>query len=205
MNGTYIMLYIKVLFSQHILNKPLTKRESDKWMMPLPLLPFGIVEHLLRVYFVCYQHGYIPIQQFNEKRKMLQGIKLLSCDGIEPPYSLHRFIPALSIIVELVGGISKPVGGRREFPTLLQYLPDLVLLHFYLRVYQQKKKVVVAERECVRADTIHNVKYQLVHFNLQSVTVAADNLLQGFGMQQRGGKPHTAFFFCCHIPVLQMV
>jgi hypothetical protein len=34
-----------------------------------------------------------------------------------------------------------------------------------------------------------------VHLYLQSVTVAADYLLQGFGMQQLWSKPHTAFLF----------
>ena len=38
-----------------------------------------------------------------------------------------------------------------------------------LRMYQQKKNVVVAERECVRADTFHNVKDKFAHLYLQSV------------------------------------
>ncbi len=58
-----------------------------------------------------------------------------------------------------------------------------MLLHLYLRVYQQKKKVVVAERESIRTYTVHDVKDKFVHLYLQSVAVAADNLLQGFGMQ----------------------
>jgi hypothetical protein len=62
-------------------------------------------------------------------------------------------------------------------------------------VYQQKKKVVVTERECVRSDTIHDVKDKFLHFYLQSVAVTANNLLQGFCMQQRGSKPHAAFLF----------
>ena len=126
---------------------------------------------------------------------ILQGFKLFPRDRIETTDPFYRLIPTLPIVVELVGGIGQSVGCRRKFPTLLQHLSDLVLLHFYLRVYQQQKNVGVAERECVRADTIHDVKYQLVHLYLQSVTVAADYLLQGFGMQQRWSKPHTAFLF----------
>lgn len=136
---------------------------------------------------------------------ILQGFKLFPRDRIETTDPFYRLIPTLPIVVELVGGIGQSVGCRRKFPTLLQHLSDLVLLHFYLRVYQQQKNVVVAERECVRADTIHDVKYQLVHLYLQSVTVAADYLLQGFGMQQRWSKPHTAFLFGGKLSVLQVI
>lgn len=71
MNGMCIILYDKVLYSQHLLNKPLTNREFDKRLPFLPQLLISIVEHLLRVYVVCYQYDYIPIQQFNKKRMML--------------------------------------------------------------------------------------------------------------------------------------
>ena len=71
MNGICIILYVIVLYSQHLLNKPLTNRESNKRMSFLPQRFFSIVEHLLRAYVVCYQHGYISIQQFNKKRMML--------------------------------------------------------------------------------------------------------------------------------------
>ena len=93
---------------------------------------FSIVEHLLRVYVVCFQHGYILIQQFNKKRMMLQGVKLLPCDCIEPSNSLNRLITALPIVIKLVGRIGKSVGCRSKFPTLLQHFPYLVLLHLYL-------------------------------------------------------------------------
>ena len=49
---------------------------------------------------------------------------------------------------------------------------------------QEAKQIRIAERERVRIDTLHDVKYKLVHLYLQSVAVAADNLPQGFGMQQ---------------------
>ena len=184
MNGTCITLYVNALYPQHLLNKPLTNRVSDKRLPFLPQHCFSIVEHLLRVYVICFQHGYIPIQQFNKKRKMLQGFKLFPCDGIETTDPFYRLIPALPIVIELVGGIGQSVGCRGEFPTFLQYLPYLVLLRFYLRVHQQKKNIVITEREGVRACTLHDVKYKLVHLYLQSVAVTTDNLLQGFGMQQ---------------------
>ena len=91
---------------------------------------------------------------------ILQGFKLFPRDRIETTDPFYRLIPTLPIVVELVGGIGQSVGCRRKFPTLLQHLSDLVLLHFYLRVYQQQKNVVVAERECVRADTIHDVNFR---------------------------------------------
>ena len=71
MNGICIILYVNVLYSQHLLNKPLTNRESNKRMLFPSQLFFSIVEILLRVYVVCYQHGYISIQQFNKKRMVL--------------------------------------------------------------------------------------------------------------------------------------
>lgn len=203
MNEICIVLYVNALYSQHLLNKPLTNRESNKLMLFPSQLFFSIVENLLRVYAVYYQYGYIIIHQFNKKRIVLQGFKLFPCDGVETTDSFYRLISALPIVIELVSGICKPVRGRSKFPTFLQYLSDLVLLHLYLRMYQQKKNVVVAERECVRADTFHNVKDKFAHLYLQSV--AADNLLQGFGMQQRGRKPHTAFLFGGKLSVLQVI
>ncbi len=136
MNDVCIILYVNALCSQHLLNKPLTNRKSNKRMSFLPQLFFSIVEYLLRVYVVCFLHSYIPVQQFNKKRMMLYGIKLFPCNGVETTDSFYRLIPTLPIVVELVGGIGQPVGCRDKFPTLLQHLPYLVLLHFYLRVYQ---------------------------------------------------------------------
>ena len=124
---------------------------------------------------------------------ILQGFKLLPCDGVEASHSPYRLIPTLPIAVELVGGISQSVWRRGQFPTFLQHFSDLVFLHLYLLVCQQKKNVAVTERECIRADTVHDVKDKFVHLYLQSVAVAADNLLQGFCMQQCGVEPHPAF------------
>ena len=132
MNDTHISLYVNTLCSQHLLNKPLTNRESNKRMPFLPQHYFSIVEYLLRVYIVCFQHSYISIQQFNKKRMMLQGIKLFPCDGVETADPFDRLIPTLPIVVELVGSIGQSVGGRSEFPTFLHNFSYLVLLGFYL-------------------------------------------------------------------------
>ena len=125
----------------------------------------------------------------------LQGFKLLPCNGVEASDPSYRFVPTFPIIVQLVGGICQSVLCRCQFPAFLQYLSHLVLLRLDLRVRQQYQQVIRAERESVRANTLHDVKYKFVHLYLQSVAVAADNLLQGFGMQQRWGEPHTAFLF----------
>ena len=132
MNEICIVLYVNALYSQHLLNKPLTNRESNKLMLFPSQLFFSIVENLLRVYAVYYQYGYIIIHQFNKKRIVLQGFKLLPCDGVEASHSPYRLIPTLPIAVELVGGISQSVWRRGQFPTFLQHFSDLVFLHLYL-------------------------------------------------------------------------
>ena len=124
------------------------------------------------------------IQQFNKKTMDLQRFKLLPCDGIEASHSPYRLIPTLPIIVQLIGSVCKSVRCRRELPTLLQYFPHLVLLRFDIRVCQQRENVIAAKRESVDTHTCHDVKYKFAHLYLQSVAVAADYLLQGFGMQQ---------------------
>ena len=192
MNCQCNVFIYSLVTSQHLLNKPLAKREINKRVSVVSQLLFWLVEILLRMYIVYCQCIYTHIQQFNRKMIILQGFKLLPCDGVETTDSFYRLISALPIVIELVSGICKPVRGRSKFPTFLQYLSDLVLLHLYLRMYQQKKNVVVAERECVRADTFHNVKDKFAHLYLQSVAVAADNLLQGFGMQQRLSLIHIS-------------
>ena len=132
MNEICIVLYVNALYSQHLLNKPLTNRESNKLMLFPSQLFFSIVENLLRVYAVYYQYGYIIIQQFNRKMIVLQGFKLLPCDSVEASHSPYRLIPTLPIAVELVGGISQSVWRRGQFPTFLQHFSDLVFLHLYL-------------------------------------------------------------------------
>ena len=85
--------------------------------------------------------------------------------------------------------------GWFQLPTLLLYPPHLMPLRLDMRVYQQDEDVIGAERESVRSYPVHDVKDKFVHLYLQSVSVAADNALQGFGMQQRWSEPHTAFLF----------
>lgn len=132
MNEICIVLYVNALYSQHLLNKPLTNRESNKLMLFPSQLFFSIVENLLRVYAVYYQYGYIIIHQFNKKRIVLQGFKLFPCDGVEASHSPYRLIPTLPIAVKQVGGISQSVWRRSQFPTFLQHFSDLVFLHLYL-------------------------------------------------------------------------
>ena len=119
MNEICIVLYVNALYSQHLLNKPLTNRESNKLMLFPSQLFFSIVENLLRVYAVYYQYGYIIIHQFNKKRTVLQIFELFSCDGIKPPDPFNRLIPTFPVIVQLVGGIGQSVGCRGKFPALL--------------------------------------------------------------------------------------
>ena len=118
--------------SQHLLNKPLAKREIHKRVSVVSQLLFWLVEILLRMYIVYCQFIYTHIQQFNRKMIVLQGFKLLPCDGVEASHSPYRLIPTLPIAVELVGGISQSVWRRGQFPTFLQHFSDLVFLHLYL-------------------------------------------------------------------------
>ena len=183
MNEQLIPLIYRIIHIQQPLNKALAKREINNQSVPCSQLLFWTVEILLRVYIAYYQYGYILIHQFNKKKMELQGFKLLPCDSVEASDPPYRFIPTIPIIVQLVSSVCQSVLCRGQFPALLQYFPHLVLLRLDLRVGQQYQQVIRAKRECVRAYAFHDVKYKLVHLYLQSVTVAADNLLQGFGMQ----------------------
>ena len=126
-----IFIY-SLVTSQHLLNKPLAKREINKRVSVVSQLLFWLVEILLRMYIVYCQCIYTHIQQFNRKMIMSQGFKLLPCDGVEASHSPYRLIPTLPIAVELVGGISQSVWRRGQFPTFLQHFSDLVFLHLYL-------------------------------------------------------------------------
>lgn len=125
----------------------------------------------------------------------LQGFKLLPCDGVEASDPPYRLVPTFPIIVQLVGGVCQSVQCRGEFPALLQHFSHLMFLRLDLRVRKQHQQVIRTKGESIRAYTLHDVKYKLVYLHLQSVTVASDDALQGFGMQQRGSEPHTAFLF----------
>ncbi len=65
------MLIYKIVISQHLLNKPLTKREIHKQVPMVSQLLFWLVEILLRMYIVYYQYVYTHIQQFNRKMIVL--------------------------------------------------------------------------------------------------------------------------------------
>ena len=153
MNEICIVLYVNALYSQHLLNKPLTNRESNKLMLFPSQLFFSIVENLLRVYAVYYQYGYIIIHQFNKKRIVLQGFKLFPCDGVETTDSFYRLISALPIVIELVSGICKPVRGRSKFPTFLQYLSDLVFSTFTCEC-TSKRRMSLWQNENVSVPTL---------------------------------------------------
>ena len=139
------MLIYKIIKAQHLLNKPLTKREIYKWECTVSQLLFWLVEILLRGYIVYYQRVYTHIQQFNRKMIVLQGFELLPCDGVEASHSPYRLIVATLVVVALIGSVGKPVGSRCQFPTFLHNLTHLMFLDLYLRVHQQHNKVVKAE------------------------------------------------------------
>lgn len=65
------MLIYKTVTSQHLLNKPLAKREIHKRVSMVSQLLFWLVEILLRMYIVYYQYVYTHIQQFNRKMIVL--------------------------------------------------------------------------------------------------------------------------------------
>ena len=77
MNGIYIPLYVNALYSQHLLNKPLAKREINNRVLFLSQQLFSIVEKLLRVYIISYQHSHILIHQFNKKKNDITGIQVV--------------------------------------------------------------------------------------------------------------------------------
>ena len=139
------MLIYRLVTTQHVLNKLLTKREIYNLVCAVSQLLFWIVEILLRVYIVYYQCVYTHIQQFNRKMIVLQGFELLPCDDVVASHSPYRLIVATLIVVALIGGVGKPVGCRCQFPTLLHNLTHLMFLYLYLRVHQQHDKVVKAE------------------------------------------------------------
>ena len=106
------MLIYRPITVQHILNKPLTKREIYNSVCAVSQLLFWLVEILLRVYIVYNQCVYTNIQQFNRKMIVLQGFELLLCDGVVASHSPYRLIVATLIVVALIGGVGKPVWCR---------------------------------------------------------------------------------------------
>lgn len=106
------MFIYSLVTSQHLLNKPLTKREIHKRVSVVSQLLFWLVEILLRMYIVYCQCIYTHIQQFNRKMIVLQGFKLLPCDGVETSHPLYRLIVTTSVVIALIGGVGKPVWCR---------------------------------------------------------------------------------------------
>ena len=84
-----MFIYRPVNF-QHLLNKPLAKREIHKRVSVVSQLLFWLVEILLRMYIVYCHCIYTHIQQFNRKMIVLQGFELLPCDGVEASHQIGR-------------------------------------------------------------------------------------------------------------------
>ena len=77
LNGLYNTFIYRKIFAQHLLNKPLAKREINNRVLFLSQLLFSIVEILLRVYIVYCQHSYILIHQFKKKKNDITGIQVV--------------------------------------------------------------------------------------------------------------------------------
>ena len=77
MNCQCNMFIYSLVASQHLLNKPLAKREINNRVLFLSQLLFSIVEILLRVYIVYCQHSYILIHQFNKKKNDITGLQVV--------------------------------------------------------------------------------------------------------------------------------
>ena len=99
------MFIYSLITSQHLLNKPLTKREIHKRVSVVSQLLFWLVEILLRMYIVYCQCIYTHIQQFNRKMIVLQGFELLPSDGVVASHSPYRLIVATLVVVALIGGV----------------------------------------------------------------------------------------------------
>ena len=77
LNGLYNTFIYRKIFAQHLLNKPLAKREINNRSVRWSQLLFWSVEILLRVHIPYYQYGYILIHQFNKKKNDITGIQVV--------------------------------------------------------------------------------------------------------------------------------
>ena len=103
---------------QQPLNKPVHKTFGDekkkecRYGVPLGFSfqqPFSFVEDLLRVYLVIYQHIIYHIQQFN---KISEVFKHVFGDGVIPAHTvLWQIVPG-TVVVVLIGSVSKTVWRR---------------------------------------------------------------------------------------------
>ncbi len=71
------MFIYSLVTSQHLFNKPLTKREIHKRLSAVSQLLFWLVEILLKMYIVYYQCIYTYIQQFNRKNDSVTRIRVV--------------------------------------------------------------------------------------------------------------------------------
>ena len=139
-------IFIYSLVTSHISQQTTRQKRNSQTVSVVSQLLFWLVEILLRMYIVYCQCIYTHIQQFNRKMIVLQGFKLLPCDGVETrDLVFYRLIVTTSVVIALIGGVGKPVWCRCQFPALLHHLTHLVLFRLYLRVHQQYDKVVKAE------------------------------------------------------------
>jgi len=79
-----------------------------------------------------------------------------------------------------------------------------VLLRFHVVALQQGDCVIEAELQTVGLGVLHDLKEQLRHFHLKSVTVAAYDSPQSIGRYLFGGEPHSALVLCGERSALQM-
>mgnify|MGYP003484295886 CR=1 FL=1 len=86
------MLIYRVMFSQHLLNKSLTKREIYERGSPVSQRPIGLVEILSRVYIVIFS---VFILRFNNSTKIRSyyrdSLAFLSLDVIQSQIDVSRF------------------------------------------------------------------------------------------------------------------
>ena len=135
---TYNTLVSCNIRPQQSLNKPVHKtfgdEKKEKCRCGVSLgfsfqQPFSFVEDLLRAYIVIYQHIIYYIQQFN---KISEVFKHVFGDGIIPAYTVLWQIVPCTVVVVLIGSVSKTVWRRCQLPALLHHFPNLRLLYLDL-------------------------------------------------------------------------
>ena len=137
----YNIIYLQPLLNKCVLpNKRIRKEKARMEQYTVVSSfhqPLCTVDCLLRWYIPINQYFTIYIQQFNNILKLFQQFFR---DGIVPAYTSSGLVTVCAAI--LVGGISKTVGRRCQFPTFLHNFPNLRLLHLDLRADQQRDDVV---------------------------------------------------------------
>ena len=190
-----ISLYTVLYFLNDFSTNHSPKEKSTVGTVCYPQLLFWSVEILLRVYIACYQHSYIPIHQFKQKNNRITGIQAVPlwwCNSVPPSLSAHTDIPDCSSTGRWYMSDRWAQASVSSTPAIPFSLGAFPLWPACLPTAQEYHS---GRRKCVCADTFHDVKDKFVYLYLQPIAVAADNLTQGFGMQKRWSKPHTALFF----------